>query len=39
MTQREKQQRFRSAMKEYLGWGLMFSACFLMIIHWIIVGY
>lgn len=39
MTPREKQQRFRAAIKEYIAWGLMFSVSFSMIIHWIVIGY
>ena len=39
MTPRQKQERFRSAVKEYLTWGFLFSASFLMIVHWIVIGY
>lgn len=38
-TPRQKQQRFRAAVKEYLAWTLMLSVPFLMIANWIIAGY
>ena len=39
MTPREKQRRFRNKVKEIVAWALMMSMPFLMIIHWIVVGY
>lgn len=39
MTPREKQERFRSAIKEYLAWTFAMSVPFLMVIHWVIIGY
>lgn len=39
MSPRKKQERFRSAIKEYLAWTLMLSVPFLMIVHWVVIGY
>ena len=39
MTPRQKQERFRSAMKEYLAWTFAMSVPFLMVVHWVIIGY
>ena len=39
MTPREKQRRFRNKVKETVVWALIMSVPFLMVIHWIIIGY
>ena len=38
-TPRERQMKFRAAVKETAGWLLLAAIPYLMIIHWLIVGY
>lgn len=39
MTQREKQMRFRRNLKETIGYAVIAMIPYLMILHWVIVGY
>lgn len=39
MTPRERQERMREAVKEYITWAVVMFMPVAMVIHWIIVGY
>lgn len=39
MTPREKQMRFRRNLKETIGYAVIAMIPYLMILHWVIVGY